>query len=547
MAQPEPLQQFFGAYKPTEAEMRQMLEDAADEAERTIPKLIERGRTGSVLQAAQLALILREIREQQSALWGDLGGTIRDGMERAALAAVEGERDIDRYLARNGLYIPDLKKSFRAQALRGFRNVLAKGANGIPLSKQVYKTQALAMGWVDRQVRKALILQTDARTLAKQVRDFIDPNVKGGVSFAAFRLARTELNNAFHTVAKERASEPWATGVQWHLSGSHPPSPPSKPEVCETYARVDLGLGIGVYPRDDVPAKPHPQCLCYITQQVIEEDEFLDKLLAGEYDSYLDQQLGKKAVVKTTTPIPSPKPAPVRANAKVVPLFPTQAPDPAPPSQTGVSAALRGHIDGIIQYTGPKKERVRKALERMASRTPRSMLKLDAVKPFPPGHTAHVDPGLIGEYDERVRTIFLADRAFLAAAEERFKKEQETGFVSKCGEKFDSMDALLSHEYGHHLHDRWLETATGAARLRTWRGIARALHLPAMASAGDGDLIDWVTKHRMTLSATVSNYGASNPLELLAEIWAEYTLGDPPRAHIDHAGFILQEIAEEHA
>src|SRR6185312_14751741 len=191
VAQPEPLQRFFGAYKPTEAEMRQVLEDAAEEAERLIPKLLEKHTTSSKIKAAQLSLILREVRAQQGAMWADLGPVIRNGMERASLAAVAGENIIDQYLARNGMDMPDLRASFRAQAMRGFRNVLAKGANGLSLSRQVYRTEALANGWVDRVVRKALILQTSAKDLAKQVRQYIDPNVKGGVSFAAIRLART--------------------------------------------------------------------------------------------------------------------------------------------------------------------------------------------------------------------------------------------------------------------------------------------------------------------------------------------------------------------
>jgi hypothetical protein len=548
MAQPEPLQRFFGAYKPTEAEMRQVLQDAAEEAERNIPKLLEKHTTGASLKAAQLQLILREVRAQQSAMWGDLSGVLKEGMERAAAAGVEGQTTIDRYLARNGLYLPDLKKGLHEQAKRGLKNVLAKGFNNIPLSTQVYRTQALAQGWVDRQIRKALILQTDARTLARQVRDFIDPNVKGGVSFAAIRLARTELNNAFHTVAKERLDEPWATGVEWNLSGSHPPSKPGKPEACELLARVDLGLGTGVFPSGEVPDKPHPQCLCYITQHVVDEDTFLDNLISGTYDDYLDEQLGGARVVQ----VPKKPQLKVATSAKEEDLqrkpdLPKVAPDPAPPSQPQVSKILHNHIDGIVEYSGARKERVRKALEQMASNTPKSMLNLDRVAPFPVGHTGHHDPGLLGEYDERIHTMWLSERAFTGAANETFGKEKETGFVSKCGEKFDNLDALISHEYGHHLHDLWLETASRPERLRTWRAIARALHLPQMTDAEDGTLIDWTEQHKQALSTYVSKYGASNPLELLAEIWAEYTLGDPPRAHITDAGFILQEIAEDHA
>lgn len=615
MAQPEPLQHFFGAYRPTEAEMRQMLEDAADEAERTIPKLLEQHRTGASLKAAQLQLILREVRAQQRALWGDLGGTIRDGMERAALAGVEGETAIDRYLARAGLDIPELRQSFRAQAMRGFRNVLAKGANGIPLSKQVYRTQALAMGWVDRKIRSALILQTDARTLAKQVRDFIDPNVKGGVSFAAFRLARTELNNAFHTVAKERADEPWATGVQWHLSGSHPPST-GKPEVCETYARTDLGLGIGVFAPGTVPDKPHPQCLCYITQEVVGEDEFLDKLVAGDYDEYLGGRVKEdppkkdpailyleahardaankpsvlinhlvvvygvkrddaKAMVESYRPPKRPPRKPKPAAATIVPLnpeerpakpptgvpaqgqhtgpiqTPTNLPDktpdhPSPPSQAPL--LVRAHLQRINKLTDPKaKARTQKAIEHQARFTPKAALQLNEITEMDRRAPSFGQPGVTGEYDERNRTMFLHPSAFLPAAERVFAKEKATNYISKCGEQFDSLDALIAHEYGHHVHDRWITNAPQKVRAKAIQDICSALGVPPPLHFDNGSLLRWGEKHKAAIQTRVSKYGSTNILEMLAETWAEYTLGDPPRSHIKDMGEILQRLAEENS
>jgi len=614
MAQPEPLQRFFGAYKPTEAEMRQVLDDAAQEAERLIPKLMEKHTTGSTIKAAQLSLILREIRQQQHAMWGDLGGIIRDGMERASLAAVSGENIIDRYLSRAGLAMPELQQSLRAQAMRGFRNVLAKGANGIPLSKQVYKTEALANGWIDRQVRKALILQTSAKDLAKQVRQFIDPNVKGGVSFAASRLARTELNNAFHTVAIERSDEPWAKGVQWHLSGSHPPGPPGKPEVCETYARVDHGLGIGIYDRKKVPAKPHPQCLCYITQEVVSEDEFIDRLLAGDYDEYLgheaeenppkkdpalafldahahdpanstaslvNQLVGNfgvkrddaKAMVATYRPpkgkprgggkpkptvVPmkpedrNPVPAkgepgqgqhtgPVKSATKV----PTSTPaTPAPPSQTD---EVRAHVQLITKFTGKQKERVTKALDRQGRFAPKAMLKLNEVKDFDREAPSFGQAGVVGEYDERSRKMFIHSSAFLPRAAQVFEKEKRTNYISKCGQQFDSLDNLIAHEFGHHVHDRWLTTAPAKVRKQAIKDICAALGIAPPLFFDDANLLRWGETHKVGIANSVSRYGSTNILEMMAEIWAEYTLGDPPRAHVRDTGEVLQRLAEENS
>lgn len=622
MAQPEPLQRFFGAYKPTEAEMRQTLDDAAKEAERLIPKLLDRNPNS--LKAAQLALILREIHKQQHAMWTDLHESMRGGMERSALAAVAGENIIDRYLARAGLDMPELRASFRAQAERGFKNVLAKGFNNIPLSRAVHKTEALANGWIDRQIRKALILQTDAKTLARQVRQFIDPNVKGGVSFAAFRLARTELNNAFHTVAVDRADEPWSPGMEWHLSGSHPPGPPGKPEKCETYARVDNGLGIGVFPRGHVPRKPHPQCLCYVTQQVVGEDEFIDRLLAGEYDEHLGHQAkvdppkkdpailfleatasdpanstaslvnhlvknygvkrdDAKAMVAAYRPPKKPVRKP-RPTATVVPLdpekrnprpastattkppkgtpppqgqhtgpiqsathVPTSTPDtPAPPSQA--PQAVRDHLTRINKLTNAKnKARAQKALEHQARFTPKTALQLNEVAEMDQRAPSFGQPGVTGEYDDRIRTMFLHPSAFLPPAEQVFAREKATSYISKCGEHFDSLDALIAHEYGHHVHDRWIVNAPEKVRRKAVQEICSALGVPPPLHFDNNSLLRWGATHQVAVTARVSKYGATNILEMLAETWAEYTLGDPPRPHIKDMGDILQRLAEENS
>jgi hypothetical protein len=38
-----------------------------------------------------------------------------------------------------------------------------------------------------------------------------------------------------------------------------------------------------VFAKGDVPRKPHPQCLCFITPETVSEEEFFDKLLSGDY------------------------------------------------------------------------------------------------------------------------------------------------------------------------------------------------------------------------------------------------------------------------
>jgi hypothetical protein len=139
---------------------------------------------------------------------------------------------------------------------------------------------------VDKEIQRALALQLSHEQLAKRVKALVNPRVPGGISYAAERLARTEINNAFHTsqIAR-REGEPWTEGMKWHLSGSHP-----RPDACNDYASRSnfSGGGPGVFKPGTVPGKPHPNCLCYVTTVTISEDEFIDGFLGGRFDRYVD-------------------------------------------------------------------------------------------------------------------------------------------------------------------------------------------------------------------------------------------------------------------
>jgi hypothetical protein len=291
MAQPKPYNQplldVLALSGVTLAELDAMLRDGAEEAERLIPKLLEKHTTGGKVKAAQLQLVLRELRVMQSALWGDLGRSTHDGVVAAALKGGQGaEGVLASIFSKNGVPVPSaLLAGWREQAKAGVDHILAKSKNGIPLSRAVYKAQALSTGQVNKTVSLGLLLGHNHKTIAKSVRDMIHPNVAGGVSYSAHRLARTEINHAYQTAQHDRhAPEPWNKGMKWNLSKSHP-----KPDVCNVNATKDLyGLGPGVYTFGNKPDS-HPNCLCYQTVEAVSEDEFMDAFLAGDYNSHIDE------------------------------------------------------------------------------------------------------------------------------------------------------------------------------------------------------------------------------------------------------------------
>jgi hypothetical protein len=157
----------------------------------------------------------------------------------------------------------------------------------IPLSRRVYKSGAMASGALDRQINSALARGASAKELADGVRKSINPSTLGGVSYAAMRLARSEINNAFHVMSIENAQEvPWTDEMEWHLSKVHKKNPSDE---CERYAKKKT------YPADKVPLKPHPQCMCYVTPKSVGWKDFKSELKSGKYDDYFEKKYGMPA------------------------------------------------------------------------------------------------------------------------------------------------------------------------------------------------------------------------------------------------------------
>jgi hypothetical protein len=203
---------------------------------------------------------------------------VKDGQVAAAKAASEVTSRYENELLKLALSKESMAQLAKSEALRAANGVEAamrrmEGSSYIPLSKQVYNTQRLGNKYIDRILNDALITGKTWKQLAKEVADSINPNVKGGVSYAANRLARTEINNAFHASAAKRFEESVIVeGIDWKLSSSHPEG-----DICDDLAAASP------YAKKSIPQKPHPHCYCFLTPALPSEKDFLDNLFAGKY------------------------------------------------------------------------------------------------------------------------------------------------------------------------------------------------------------------------------------------------------------------------
>jgi hypothetical protein len=256
------------------AQLNRILAKASRELGREIVAL---GTGGNPITRAQMEATRAAIRSYMNQTWSDVGQITSAG-QRAA--AAEASKVISRYediLLQNVMTEEAMRNLADAEAARASKTVnsvlMREQSSKRPLSTQVYNTKSLTNGWVDDLVNVGLVKGQSAAQLAVAVRKFISPTTPGGVSYAARRLARTEINNAFHASSIDRYRRSGIVDeVDWHLSSSHPEG-----DICDDY------VSNGPYDVNEVPEKPHPHCFCFITPRLPSRKDFIDNLLAGKY------------------------------------------------------------------------------------------------------------------------------------------------------------------------------------------------------------------------------------------------------------------------
>lgn len=281
-----PLISYLRVQRDQDRRMIAILRRTSTRIDDELRRLEARAGIGAAVRRDQLRLTQVELHRELAELWRQLGLQILAGREEAAAAAIESIYPPT--LLRSVFPAADvdyLLRSAKTQAASTIEVVEARlKISRIPLARSVYKSEQLVSGQVDAIVDEALARGASARELAKDVRRFVNPNVRGGVRYAAMRLGRTELNNAFHaTQVQSGITTPWTHGLRWNLSGSHP-----RPDECNEYAEHG---GTGVWDPKEVPAKPHPNCLCFMTPEVDDRATFIDRYVAGDFDNFVDSMM----------------------------------------------------------------------------------------------------------------------------------------------------------------------------------------------------------------------------------------------------------------
>jgi hypothetical protein len=318
----------------TDREVLAMLRDAYRSVNKELADLVARDSPliSAGVKRAQLEQTRARLLAKQGEVFERLGDIVSARRARAAARSQRLSAAADAALLRlvgKGAEAQYLYQSALQVGQRAIDAALARmKLSALPLSERLYRSNLWMDGRLGKLINETLASGLDARSFAKKARDWFNPNTPGGIRYAAMRLARTEINNSFHAMsAAKYADTPWITQVEWHLSRQHP-----KKDECNPLQEASP------YDSGKTPARPHPQCMCVITGKAIDEDDFVENFLKGEYDDYLDKELEEKGwdvkEAKPKTPAAPPKSETARVN-------------PAVPNEAEFSSLGAARLDNI--------------------------------------------------------------------------------------------------------------------------------------------------------------------------------------------------------
>ena len=631
--------------KATDREVLAMLRDAYKAVNAELADLIARDSplVSAAHRRSQLEQSRARLLSRQADIFQKLGDIVSARRLRSAVRAqrlsaaanaslleAAGRADIAQYLYEGAKFASDRAIDVALARMR---------LSTVPLSQRIYRTQVWMDGRLGKLINATLASGINAKDFAKKARDWFNPNTPGGVRYASMRLARTEINNAFHAMTAEKAqSTPWIPNCAWHLSGSHP-----KKDICNVIASRNNGFGEGVYKSEDVPVRPHPQCMCYITPEPIDEDAFIDNFLAGDYDDYLDREIANAPTVDIGGSSPPPRPSvhdesldePVSRRTPSGKTAPVENASAYVEHSGGAGNATQrvqnllsegktraeiveserkrgrpaGEADTAIDFVLVKNQVPNHVFPRKSDGTTGIQPKRDAKtvrvaparsvgnRPAEPKISTplgskstdllnaekRIDVTFTQPMKDRIKRVLAIQETHVGKQIDRIKKIQnghddkaktaygtfdpKTGKISfdrelhrheadcmrsrRSGEKahagHDAIEGTIAHESGHAFMVTSDLDAEGRAKLA--QGLTEALGLPTAPNLEGNRLpllffINWGKDeaNKAIIRQKVSHYAASNPNELIAEIWADYTMNPNASREVRAAGLLLEGI-----
>lgn len=273
---------FLRIIKESENEIYDLFENVAASIEKDKRKISDR--------AALILLINNLFKKINKDLYTSLQKNIED------VISVYGNIDIDYFsLITDDERILNTIKNYSEENKKDVMNKIIKGILYVEMvtlktrcNRACKRTINLIKKYINNSSKKEPISDVVKNTI-----QYINPNIKDKkISFNYLRIARTTLVHTMREIIVENCKDNiFCIGVLWELSPDHYERVPNGDE-CDDYADSDMyGLGIGIFPIDEVPMQ-HYGCLCNLSEVDIGMDEIGDRIDAwidGDDDSDIDE------------------------------------------------------------------------------------------------------------------------------------------------------------------------------------------------------------------------------------------------------------------
>ena len=276
--------EFLLIIKEQEEEIEYIFEEAAKEIEKNQNKI------------SDIAALLLFLKKLFSKMNSDIYSVINKNLKK--VIDVYGDIDLH-YMTdiTSNEYILNSIKKYSNDNKKDVVNTILKGliyADLLSLKKRCTKSINRTLNLLKKKVND-LSNKSDDITISEIITDtenIINPKVKDKkILYDANRLARTTLIHSVREIIKENAKDNiFNIGIKWELSPDHWDRMPDGDE-CDVYAENDMyGLGIGIFPVDEVPFQ-HINCLCSLYPVMLDYNiiaERIENWINGASDNELE-------------------------------------------------------------------------------------------------------------------------------------------------------------------------------------------------------------------------------------------------------------------
>ena len=276
--------EFLLIIKEQEEEIEYIFEEAAKEIEKNQNKI------------SDIAALLLFLKKLFSKMNSDIYSVINKNLKK--VIDVYGDIDL-RYMTdiTSNEYILNSIEKYSDDNKKDVVNTILKGliyADLLSLKKRCTKSINRTLNLLKKKVNN-LSNKSDDITISEIITDtenIINPKVKDKkILYDANRLARTTLIHSVREIIKENAKDNiFNIGIKWELSPDHWDRMPDGDE-CDVYAENDMyGLGIGIFPVDEVPFQ-HINCLCSLYPVMLDYNiiaERIENWINGASDNELE-------------------------------------------------------------------------------------------------------------------------------------------------------------------------------------------------------------------------------------------------------------------